>query len=198
MVELIGLDKFVSSPQYDVVMFKVSSPVLKKLNELSCVYLNENDYPDYNPHITLAYIQKGRFPHTKEGLTLKIPINEICYSPIQGGKSYFKLDEESTLEENKKHVYMGNCVTGLDDSSFQKYVASDATEMEHLVGDDIPNSKKEKIDKNMFLSRCDVPDFLRQKINQHQFEFARNVSPYTSRMIIWAYDLTDDIHYFFL
>jgi hypothetical protein len=204
MVELIGLDKFVSSPQYDVAMFKVSSPVLKKLNEMSGIYLNENDYPDYNPHLTLAYVQKGKFPHTKEGLRLRVPIKTICYSPIQGGKSYFNLEENNVspapLTEDRKHlVYIGNCKTGLEDTTFQKYVASDATEMEHLVGDDIPNSKKEKIrSRGFFLRYCDVPDFLRQKMSQHNFEFARNVSPYTHQMIFWAYDLDDDVHYFFV
>ena len=204
MAELIGLDKFVSAPQYDVAMFKVSSPVLKKLNEMSGIYLNESDYPDYNPHLTLAYVQKGKFPHTKEELKLKIPINEICYSPIQGGKSYFKLEEDNIsptpLMENRKHlVYVGNCKTGLKDTTFQKYVASDATEMEHLVGDDIPNSKKEKIrSRGFFFRYCDIPDFLKQKIQQHNFEYARNTSPYTHQMIFWAYDLDDDVHYFFV
>ena len=45
---------------------------------------------------------------------------------------------------------------------------------------------------------CDVPDFLRKKMSQHEFEFARNVSPYTKYVVIWAYDLTEDIHYFFV
>ena len=41
MVEIFGLDKFDSTPKYKVSMFKVSSPVLKQLNELSGIYLNE-------------------------------------------------------------------------------------------------------------------------------------------------------------
>lgn len=137
LVELIGLDKFVSAPKYDVAMFKASSPVLKKLNELSGVYLNENDYPEYNPHLTLAYVQKGKFPYAKEGLKLTVPIREICYSPIQGGKSYFKLEEDDKTiftEGGKRYIYVGNCKTGLNDPSFRNYVASDTTEMEHLVG----------------------------------------------------------------
>ena len=58
MAELIGLDKFVSAPQYDVAMFKVSSPVLKNLHEMSGIYLNENDYPDYNPHLNIGICSK--------------------------------------------------------------------------------------------------------------------------------------------
>lgn len=93
IAEIFGLNKFDTHPNYDVAMFKVNSPVLKQLNEMSGIYLNENDYPDYNPHLTLAYVQKGKFNHIKEGLKLQIPIRTLCYSPIQGGKSYFDLDE---------------------------------------------------------------------------------------------------------
>lgn len=91
MVELVGLDKFDTDPKYDVAKFVVSSPVLKQLNEMSGIYLNENEYGEYNPHLTLAYIQKGKFPYVKEGFKLQIPITQICYGPIQGGKSYFDL-----------------------------------------------------------------------------------------------------------
>ena len=93
IVELIGLDKFMSAPQYDVAMFKVNSPVLRRLNEMSGIYLNECDYPEYVPHITIGYIKKGRFPYVKEGLNLKIPVKTVCYAPISGDKSYFNLDE---------------------------------------------------------------------------------------------------------
>lgn len=96
MMELMGLNKFTTPPKYDVAMFKVSSPVLKRLNELSGVHLNESEYPDYTPHLTLAYVQKGKFPHIKEGLSLKVPVRTICYSPISGDKSYFDLNENNT------------------------------------------------------------------------------------------------------
>ena len=91
MVELVGLDKFTNDPRYDVAMFKASSPVLKRLNELSSIYLTESEYNEYTPHLTLAYVQKGKFPFVKEGMRLQLPIKQLCYSPIQGGKSYFNL-----------------------------------------------------------------------------------------------------------
>jgi 2'-5' RNA ligase len=98
MMELYGLDKFDSSPKYDVAMFKVKSPVMNILNELSGIYLNESDYDEYHPHLTLAYVQKGKFPHIKEGLNIKFPITEICYSPISGAKSYFTLENDDLDE----------------------------------------------------------------------------------------------------
>lgn len=92
MVELTGLDRFTNPPQYDVAVFKVSSPVLSYLNELSGVYPNVTDFPDYNPHITIAYTKKNTHPNLKKALKLAVPIREICYSPISGGKSYWGLE----------------------------------------------------------------------------------------------------------
>lgn len=92
MVELYGLDKFTNPPKFDVVMMRSRSPELIKLNELTGAYPNESDYPDYNPHLTLAYVHKGKFPHVKENVRLSVPVRKVCYSPIKGGKSYFDLE----------------------------------------------------------------------------------------------------------
>lgn len=93
IVELYGLDVFSDDPRYDVAMFKANSPVLKRLNELSSIYLTESEYNEYNPHLTLAYVKKGTFSFVKEGLKIQVPVKTICYSPIAGGKSYFSLDD---------------------------------------------------------------------------------------------------------
>jgi 2'-5' RNA ligase superfamily len=190
LVEIEGLDIFDASPQYNVSMFKVSSPVLKILNEISGIYPNEQTFPDYNPHITLAYTKKQAPIHRKDGLKMTIPIKEICYSPISGGKSHFILEDTT-----KKFHYIGDCVTGIEDEQFRDQVASDATEISHLVDDE---KGKRTLTEQQFISNCDVPDFVRQKIHQHEFEFAINNSRYTHHDVVWAYDTNDDIHYFFV
>lgn len=98
LIELVGLDKFTTNPNYDVVKFNVKSDILNKLNESSKAYPNKSDFPIYHPHITLGYVKKGKFPYIKEGLKLKIPISEICYSPISGAKSYFPLNDDNLNE----------------------------------------------------------------------------------------------------
>ena len=85
------MDKFDTHPSYDVVKYRIKSPVLDSLHEAAGKYPNQDDYPEYHPHMTIAYVKKGTFPHIKEGINIKIPIREICYSPISGGKSYFDL-----------------------------------------------------------------------------------------------------------
>ena len=50
--------------EYDVVAVEVSSDKLLELNELICKSLDCTDsYPDYKPHITLAYIKRGTCRH---------------------------------------------------------------------------------------------------------------------------------------
>jgi hypothetical protein len=101
IVELYGLDKFAGQPQelkgnppkpYDVIYLKARSAILNKLNEATRVFPNKPSFYDYNPHATVAYVKPGSFPHVKKGLNIKARITEICYSPISGGKSYFKLE----------------------------------------------------------------------------------------------------------
>jgi len=102
MIEITELSRFDSDPKYDVAILKVRSPILEKLNKLSGVYLTECDYKEYQPHITLAYVKKNRFPYVKEGLNIRIPVDKVCYSPIQGGKSYFQLEENINDDIDKK------------------------------------------------------------------------------------------------
>jgi len=94
LVETDELNTFDTNPEFDVVKFSVASPILTKLNKLSGIYPNKSDFPDYNAHLTLAYVKKGTFPHNKK-VQLEIPITSICYSPISGGKSYWKLEENN-------------------------------------------------------------------------------------------------------
>ena len=93
IIELIGLNKFDPDPKYSVSVFKVNSPVLKRLNELSGIYPNETNYPEYKQHITIGYVKPNVFIPTKEGIKLKVPVRTLCYSPISGDKSYYNLDE---------------------------------------------------------------------------------------------------------
>ncbi len=98
LVEVNGLDIFDTNPEFDVVKFNVESPVLKQLNEISGIYPNKSNFPDYHAHITLAYVKKGVFPYKKK-IKLMIPIKSVCYSPINGSKSYFDLETPDTINE---------------------------------------------------------------------------------------------------
>lgn len=52
---------FENSDDYDVVKISVESEDLTDLHELLEEKLdNENKFPDYQPHVTLAYVKKGK------------------------------------------------------------------------------------------------------------------------------------------
>lgn len=55
-----ALSLFTNNPKYDVLKLDVESPWLRKLHdELKASVPNENKYPEYQPHCTLAYVKKG-------------------------------------------------------------------------------------------------------------------------------------------
>lgn len=55
---------FANSPEYDVVKIDVESPALRQLNQrVSNVVPHDDTYPQYHPHITLAYVEKGSCRH---------------------------------------------------------------------------------------------------------------------------------------
>jgi hypothetical protein len=82
---LHSLSQF-NNEKYDVVKFDVdkNNPTLMELRKRCDQYPNEDSYPEYHPHMTLAYVQKGSFPHIREGLKIKVPITGFKYSGPQG------------------------------------------------------------------------------------------------------------------
>jgi hypothetical protein len=90
---------------------------------------------------------------------------------------------------SKNYNYVGNCVTGLDDPYFQKNVCSDATEMSNIVDE----SNNIFVSADEFIEQVKWPDVL-GSINDEKFDFAFN----PRENIYWAYDIEQDIHYFFI
>lgn len=55
---------FQTNPQFDVVKLDVESPWLHTLNRrISDAVPHEDTYPEYHPHATLAYVEKGSCDH---------------------------------------------------------------------------------------------------------------------------------------
>ena len=94
VVELYELSKFDSDPNFDVIILKARSPMLNRLNQLSSIYPTQDTHPNYQPHLTLGYVKKGLFPNLQKEINFQILIDKVYYSPIQGDKSYFTLEED--------------------------------------------------------------------------------------------------------
>jgi len=82
-----GIDCFYNK-DYDVLKMNVESAELRKLNELASNLPHTSTYPDYKPHITIAYFKKGNAnPFINENFNIKInTIDKIVYSKTNGEK----------------------------------------------------------------------------------------------------------------
>ncbi len=79
--------------KYDVLKFDVKSNDLQKLNKL----VRENfdytsDFPDYHPHITVAYVKVGKGKkYTNKMPEIEISSDKLFYSTKDEKKTYFTL-----------------------------------------------------------------------------------------------------------
>jgi len=65
---------------YDVVVFKIDSPNLTKLNKkVRNNFDYTSDYPDYEPHMTLAYVKSGAGETYKNKKIFNIKIKPYRY-----------------------------------------------------------------------------------------------------------------------
>lgn len=96
-IEIKGIDIF-ENDEFDVVKFNV-----KKTKELQNIFNefsnlpNSNEYPDYQPHITIAYVKKGKGKkYINKNYKHKVKnASNIIYSKPNGSKLKFKLLKES-------------------------------------------------------------------------------------------------------
>jgi ferritin-like metal-binding protein YciE len=89
----LGKTSIFECEDYDVVKIEVTSPELKKLHyligdKISC---SGNKFPDYKPHITIAYVKKGmgiKYAGENSFEGTDITINQLIFSNIKGIKTF--------------------------------------------------------------------------------------------------------------
>lgn len=59
-ISIEGISLFDTNDEYDVVKLDIESEKLREYNKIISQYPNENEFPDYMPHMTLAYVKKGK------------------------------------------------------------------------------------------------------------------------------------------
>jgi hypothetical protein len=84
-VILHALTQFNNS-DFDVVKFDAESPVLRELRTRADRFPNQDKFPEYKPHMTLAYVKPNSFGHIKEKLNISVPIRHFKYSGADGRK----------------------------------------------------------------------------------------------------------------
>ena len=85
---------FNTNEEYDVVKIEVESPGLHKLHRLLQALPHMDSHPKYNPHVTIAYVKKGKAkrivgePHFEGEI---ITGKEIIFSSFNGEKTKIQL-----------------------------------------------------------------------------------------------------------
>lgn len=81
--------------KYDVLKFEVDSSELHKLNKKFKTLPYTSDYPDYNPHITIAYVKAGLGDEYVDKLNkvggLEIESDKILYSKPDNTKKEYEI-----------------------------------------------------------------------------------------------------------
>lgn len=86
-----GLSTF-DGKEFQVVKFDIrKDAVLLAMRKLCDTFPNEDSYPSFHPHLTIAYTKPKSFPHKKSGLSLSFRVNKMVYSPINGPKRDYNL-----------------------------------------------------------------------------------------------------------
>jgi 2'-5' RNA ligase len=79
---------------FDVVKFDVEGEDLFKMNKAFAEMPHTTDYPDYHPHVTIAYVEAGTGKDYTTDLSdeesLKLTPTKVVYSKANGEKKEYK------------------------------------------------------------------------------------------------------------
>lgn len=81
--------------EYDVLKFNVEGINLYTCNKLLKGLPHTNNFPDYRPHTTIAYLKKGKgaqYIEMLEHLEFEIMPTHVIYSEANGQKHNLKID----------------------------------------------------------------------------------------------------------
>lgn len=90
-----GISSF-SNPQFDVLKFDVDSKDLHKLNKNFREFPHTNNFPDYHPHCTIAYLKpkmaEKYIKKLKDSIKIDMTPDHIVYSMADGTKKTYELN----------------------------------------------------------------------------------------------------------
>jgi 2'-5' RNA ligase len=93
-IKLTNPSIFEGNPDYDVLKFDASGEGLERANELLKKLPHSNDYPEYHPHMTVAYLKKGKWQqYTNKFMEMHFEVSPlyVIYSKSDGSKHKFKI-----------------------------------------------------------------------------------------------------------
>ncbi len=96
LVEFGEISKFAKKDRYDVIKIAVDGKKLRRLNALVSAELKCTDsYPEYNPHMTIAYVLPGSCDHLLGKFIFRdaaVKATELIYSTANENNDKVKID----------------------------------------------------------------------------------------------------------
>jgi 2'-5' RNA ligase superfamily len=91
-IDINGIGKF-DNKDFSVVKFNIDSPILHEINHELTKLPHTTDYPNYVPHMTIAYVKPGSADKYLSGDYRKTfnNVNKVVYSMTDGNKIPFQL-----------------------------------------------------------------------------------------------------------
>lgn len=93
-IKFNGISSF-SNPKFDVLKFDVESDDLHKLNKKFREFPHTNDFPNYHPHCTIAYLKpkmaEKYIKKLEDKIKMEMTPDHIVYSMADGSKKTYKL-----------------------------------------------------------------------------------------------------------
>lgn len=118
-----GIEVFENDDKpYDVVVLKVNpSPEMIEMNEKLMALGNETEFNEFKPHITLAYVKKGKGKaYIQKKLRLSVNWTDIVFSPPKTDK---KISILKGIERKKKTYQRTLASQVLNSSETRKFLA---------------------------------------------------------------------------
>jgi len=77
---------------FDVVKFdiKKTEPLLTMRDRCN-KFPNQDSFPSFHPHTTIAYVKKDTFPHTIKNKNIEFNVDRMKYSGIDGKSRWYDL-----------------------------------------------------------------------------------------------------------
>lgn len=98
LTAMLGKVESFENPEYDVLKITVTSPDLTKANEALKKLPYSSDFPDYQPHLTLAYLKPGaakKYVGSDIFKGTKLTFDSLVFSDSQKNKRTIKLHDSA-------------------------------------------------------------------------------------------------------
>lgn len=93
---LINNISLFENDDYDVLKFDIQSSLLHKINDELTELPHTNDYPDYQPHMTIGYLKKGegaKYVKLLKGFEIAIKSVNVLLCSANGNEKLIKIKQ---------------------------------------------------------------------------------------------------------